>query len=82
MATRAFPEDERFNLISQIRRAAVSISANIAEGAGRDTEQEFLRFVRTGIGSLNEVETLFAIANELGYIIDEEIWLSRKSLEI
>jgi four helix bundle protein len=59
-------------LVSQIRRAAVSIPANIAEGAGRGTNADFARFVRTSIGSLCEVETLAYVAEDLGYATEDE----------
>jgi four helix bundle protein len=67
-ATKNFPKSEEFGLKGQIRRAGVSIPANIAEGAGRGSDPEFLRFVRISIGSLNELETLLLIANALGYV--------------
>jgi len=64
-ATRAFPEAERFGLTSQLRRASVSISANIAEGAGRHHEQDFIRFLRIALGSVYEnVAELFIAKNE------------------
>lgn len=71
--TDSFPREEQFGLISQIRRAAVSIPANIAEGAGRDSAGEFLRFLRISLGSLNETETLFMIASDLEMIPSEEM---------
>ncbi len=70
--TAAFPKEEQFNLTSQIRRAAVSIPANIAEGAGRDSDGDFLRFLRIALGSLNETETLFNIAADLGLISETQ----------
>ena len=72
-ATRAFPGDERFGLTSQIRRAAVSIASNIAEGSSRASDVDFLRFLEIAYGSLMEVVTQARIAhrqqilNDLGH---------------
>jgi four helix bundle protein len=71
-ATEIFPEKEKFGLTNQLRRAAVSIASNIAEGAGRDSQNEFAHFLAIAKGSSYEVETQVIIANELGYITDEE----------
>ena len=54
-ATDAFPDDERFGLTSQMRRASVSVSSNIAEGSGRSSDRDFARFIDIGYGSLMEV---------------------------
>ena len=67
-----FPEQERFGLTAQIRRAAVSVPSNLAEGAGRIGEKEFVRFLGIARGSLSELETQLHIAKRLGYIDDYE----------
>ena len=64
----ALPDDERFGLTSQIRRAATSIPANIAEGFGRWNTREFSRFLAISCGSLRELETHLIIAQRLGYV--------------
>lgn len=66
--TKTFPSDERFGLTSQIRRAAVSIPANVAEGAARQHDKEFLHFLYIAQGSASELETELLIACKLGYI--------------
>ncbi len=66
--TESFPKEERYGLTSQIRRAAVSIPANIAEGAGRYSSKEFAHFLSNAQGSASELETELIISNRLGYL--------------
>lgn len=66
--TQAFPYEERRGLQSQIRRAAISIPANIAEGAARQSDKEFVRFLHIAQGSASELETELLIAKRLGFI--------------
>lgn len=63
-----FPQEERFGLISQCRRCAVSISSNISEGAGRNTRGEFRQFLGIANGSSYELQTQLVIAEKLGFI--------------
>jgi|SRR5215831_12166631 len=65
--TRDFPDDERFGLVSQLRRAAVSVPSNIAEGKGRASDRDLLHFLVCARGSINEVQTQLEIAEALGY---------------
>ena len=68
------PDSERFGLTSQMKRAAISISSNIAEGAGRDSDKEFIQFLYYSIGSISELETQLIISQELGFLkIPEEV---------
>jgi four helix bundle protein len=62
-----FPKDELYGLTSQMRRAAVSIPANVAEGHARDSTKEYLHHISIALGSLAELETMFILAQELGY---------------
>lgn len=70
-ATESFPAAERFGLRSQIRRAAVSVPSNLAEGAGRGTDPQFRQFTRNALGSANEVEYQVTLAARLGFMPPE-----------
>ncbi len=70
--TKAFPKDEIFGLVSQMRRAAISVPSNIAEGYARGTDKEKLHFLRISSGSLSEIETQLMLSFNLGYISQKE----------
>lgn len=71
--TQRFPSEERFGLMAQLRRAAVSIPSNIAEGQARQTTREFVQFIAYAEGSLAEVDTQIVISRQLGYGTDAEL---------
>jgi len=66
--TSGFPKDEQYGLVSQLRRAAISVPSNIAEGMARKGSRELLRFLNMASSSLSEVDTQLIIAGELGYV--------------
>ena len=71
--TRKLPEAEKYGLISQLRRAAVSIAANIVEGHGRQSQRDFARFISIALGSTAEVQYLLLLSRDLGYLTDADI---------
>jgi four helix bundle protein len=70
--TSNFPKEEMYALSSQMKRSAISIPSNIAEGASRQTTKEFIKFLYISLGSLSELETQLLIANRLNYAFDVE----------
>ena len=79
------PSDEKYGLISQIKRSSVSVPSNLAEGAGRSCKKEFIRFIDIAVGSLSELETQLIIIDKLGFcsineLIEEDITIIRKML--
>ena len=70
LSTRLFPKEELFGLTSQIRRAATSVPANIAEGHGRELSRSFVQYLRIAQGSLKELETHLMLATRVGYLDD------------
>ena len=66
--TRSYPSSEQFNLVSQTNRAALSIPTNIAEGCGRQTQKEFVRFLYISSGSAHELEYLLMVSGDLNFI--------------
>ena len=71
-ATKSYPDDEKFGLRMQLRRAAVSVASNIAEGHGRSGRKEFARFVLIARGSLKEAETQLLLSSRLGYLSESK----------
>jgi len=71
--TQAFPDTERFGLVSQMRRAAVSVPSNIAEGQARNTTGEFIQFLSHAVGSVSELDTQLTLSVELGFCSRTEV---------
>ncbi|KAF2518451.1 four helix bundle protein [Flavobacterium salilacus subsp. salilacus] len=83
--TKEFPKDELFGLTSQIRRCSISIPSNIAEGCGRNTDNELLRFLNISSGSLFELQTQLEIANNIHYLeeaVFKELYDDTREVEI
>lgn len=71
--TESFPKNEIFGLTSQMRRAATSIPSNIAEGAARNSDKEFIQFLHVSLGSLAELETQLLLSRKLGFLKNEQL---------
>ncbi len=71
-SSRKFPKEELYRLTSQMRRSAISIPSNIAEGSGRGTDKDFNRFLDIALGSSFELETQIIIANDLGFLSEHD----------
>lgn len=80
--TSVFPSEERFGLTSQIRRAAVSVPVNIAEGASRKGKKEFIHFLHISLGSLTELDTLILLSRDLYFIPENKANLVINELDI
>lgn len=78
--TKGFPQNEVYGLTNQIRRAAVSIPSNIAEGAARKNTKEFIQFLYIALGSLSELETQIIISHNLNYASENELNLIQSEL--
>ncbi|MBN1783217.1 four helix bundle protein [bacterium] len=87
LMTRKFPSNEQYGLVSKMRKCAVSIPSNIAEGAARNSKKEYLQFLYISLGSMSELETQLIISKELGMIQDNTVMeklevLRRKMLNL
>jgi len=71
--TKLLPQEERYNLVNQMKRAAISIPSNIAEGAARNTKKEFINFLHISQGSLSELDTHLEITKRLKYLSEEKL---------
>lgn len=71
LTTKSFPEEEKFSLVSQMRRSAISIPSNIAEGYGRGSKSEYARFVKIARGSMYELDTQMEIAKSQKFLTQE-----------
>ncbi|HXJ93748.1 MAG TPA: four helix bundle protein [Terriglobia bacterium] len=80
--TAGFPKDERFGLVSQLRRAAASVPTNIAEGAKRQGRQDYARFLNIAEGSLAETEYLVLLSRDLSYIPPQSAEAARQLLTV
>ncbi len=82
ISTKDFPDEEKYGLVSQMRRSAVSIPSNIAEGAARKSDREFLQFLHIALGSLTELDTQLIISGNLSFCNAENLRLELKEIKI
>ena len=82
LLTKTFPKEELYGLTSQIRRCAISIPSNIAEGKGRNSDKEFIRFLQIALGSVYELQTQLELSLQLNYYIYNIDDLLNLSIEI
>lgn len=80
--TNDFPSEEKFGLVSQMRRAAVSIPSNIAEGAARKSDKEYAQFLYVALGSLSELDTQLIISENLGFCNSSDLRVNLKEIKI
>lgn len=80
--TKAFPSDEKFGIVNQMRRAAVSVSSNIAEGSSRNSQKDQANFYGMAYSSLMELLNQLIISNELSWISSEELAIIRNDIEV
>ncbi|MDP2159670.1 MAG: four helix bundle protein [Flavobacterium sp.] len=71
--TQSFPDSERYGLITQLRRAAISVPSNIAEGSAKSSNKHFLIFLENALGSCYEIETQLLVSNDVGYLNDSDL---------
>ncbi len=82
LLTKGFPKEELYGITSQIRRASVSIPSNIAEGAARSSDKEFIQFLYISLGSLSELETQFLLSKDLKFIENLEVLHKIESIKM
>ncbi len=80
--TNSFPLEEKYGLISQLRRSVVSVSSNIAEGAGRNSDKQFINFLSVAVGSIFELETQLLISQNVGLVENDKLDPLLKDVEI
>lgn len=80
--TQLFPDNEKFGLTNQLRRASISIPSNIAEGSSRKSNRDFSRFIEIAIGSAYEIETQLIISHDLEFLPDNKLQLLTHKLDI